>query len=140
MSNELMPFILEIMERERFNCQIIDGSVVFLAGYKAKRWKMVMDCHQEKQLDCFAVFPWKLSPSQVDRVVRVLNELNLSQYVGCFLLNPKDNRVVYRYSTPVLDIFSAREYIVHALLSCAAVVHVYWDTIYGLVGEEENHG
>jgi hypothetical protein len=108
-------------------------SIVFIASFHNKKWKTVIHFAGSKNICLLSVFPWVLSQDRLHKALVLLNELNVSQKIGCFFVNGADGRVVYRFPVLVLDEFSARDYIRDALLSSAANVNEYWERVYNAV-------
>ena len=59
---------------------------------------------------------------------QALNELNLGQSIGCFMV--KDGRVVLRYSSEITDPLETEELVVSLIRRCGSEVCRCWDRIY----------
>jgi hypothetical protein len=133
MNESLMAVVREVLDFEGWKYQLAHDDIIFVAAFQNKKWKTVIHSAGKKNLCLFSVYPWVLSHDRLYKALLALNELNVSQKLGCFFVNTADMRVVYRFPVLVLDEFSARDYIRDALLSSAANICEYWERVYNAV-------
>ncbi len=125
--------VQEILDHEGWKYQIKDSDILLAASFRTRRWKMVISCESERRVCCFSVFPWVCADDRLAGIWGKLNELNLAQRTGCFMLNPVDGRVVYRCGIHILDEFFSYDYIKEVLLASIALVNAYWDKVHSMI-------
>ncbi len=137
--------VQEILEQEGWHYEKRENDILLVITYMTRKWKMVISCDDNSRICCFSVFPWPVTadrPVTMERqaaILAALNDLNLNQRRGCFILNPKDLSVVYRCGVQILDEFTAQDYIKDILFSSVASVNSNWERIYGIT-RGGNHG
>ncbi|KUO71257.1 MAG: hypothetical protein APF81_03615 [Desulfosporosinus sp. BRH_c37] len=125
--------VQEILDHEGWNYERKDNDILLVASFRTKKWKMVISCEGERRVCCFSVFPWACSEDKLIGIWEALNELNLAQRIGCFMINTADRRVVYRCGIHILDEYTSYEYIKEVLLSSVALVNANWDKVYSVI-------
>ncbi len=131
--------VQEILEQEGWHYEKRDNDVLLVVSYLTRKWKMVVSCDGDGRICCFSVYPWQAAADgsvTADRqaaIMAALNDLNLAQRRGCFMLNPKDLSVVYRCGVQILDEFTAQDYIKDILFSSVASVNRNWEKIYSII-------
>lgn len=133
MTEGLIEQVRGILDHEGWKYERKDNNILLVASFQTKKWKMVIDSEGESRICCFAVFPWVVAEDKLTGVLRALNELNLAQRIGCFIVNTADRRVVYRCGTQILDEYSSYDYIKYVLLSSVALVNANWDKVYSMI-------
>lgn len=133
MSEGRISQVQEILDREGWKYERENNAILLLASFLSRKWKMVIDCEGESRVCCFSVFPWAVPENKIADILGALNELNLAQRIGCFILNTADRRVVYRCGIRILDEYTSYDYIKYVLLSNTASVNANWETIYSLI-------
>jgi hypothetical protein len=133
MNESLMAVVREILDSEGWKYRVVNKDIIIVAAFQAKKWKTIIHCAGGKNICLFSVYPWVLPGYRMHKVLVLLNELNVSQKMGCFFVNSSDARIVYRFPVLVLDEFSARDYVRDALLSSAANINEYWEQVYNAV-------
>jgi hypothetical protein len=128
--------VREILDREGWKYEIKDNNILLAASFYTKKWKLVINCEGERRICCFLVFPWVCSEDKLTGIWGALNELNLAQRVGCFMINTADRRVVYRCGIHILDEYRSYDYIKEVLFSSVAVVNANWDKVYSVIYAE----
>lgn len=124
--------VQEILDNEAWSYERKDNDILLLASYRTRKWKIVINCESESHICCYSVFPWPISEDKLAEALRALNELNLAQRTGCFMINSTDSRVVYRCGTQILDEYTSYDYIKYVLLSSVASVTQAWDLIHSV--------
>lgn len=132
MTGGIICQVREILDQEGWKYEIRDNDILLLASFRTRKWKMVISCEGDKRICCFSVFPWACSEDKLTGIWSELNELNLAQRIGCFMINSVDRRVVYRCGVYILDEYTSYDYIKEVLLSSVALVNANWDKVYSL--------
>ena len=125
--------VQEILNLEGWKYEKIENDILLIAAYQARKWKMVISCEGESGVCCFAVYPWIVMVDKLAKTLVALNELNLVQRGGCFMVNPTDSKVIYRYGMQILDEYTSKEYIKNVLLLSVASVNANWEKIYSII-------
>jgi hypothetical protein len=125
--------VKEILDHEGWKYVKSENDILLVASWQTRKWRMVISCEEEGQVCCFAVYPWNVTEDRFAGVFKALNELNMSQRRGCFMMNTLDMRVIYRCGVHILDEYTSHEYIKHVLLSSVASVNANWEKVYGLI-------
>lgn len=125
--------VQEILDHEDWDYERRDNEILLIASFRTKRWKMVISCEGERRICCFSVFPWACSEDKLIGIWGALNELNLAQRTGCFMINTVDRKVVYRSGIHILDEYTSYDYIKEVLLSSVALVNANWDKVYSVI-------
>ena len=133
MTKGIIHQVLEILDHEGWKYEINNNNILLVAAFRTKKWKMVISCESERRVCCFSVFPWVCSEDKLTEIWGALNELNLAQQTGCFMINTADTRVVYRCGVHILDEYTSHDSIKEVLLSSVALVNAYWDEVYSAV-------
>lgn len=137
MDNPLEQPLCSVLDRRGYGYLKDDNGFWFTVSVKGRRWKTII-CPGEQVITCFSVYPWKIASNALPKMRQQTDEWNRIQQVGCFFINPADFRLIYRYSVPVLDLFSAEDYIAKVLRSSAAVTYAYWERVFQLAGSANN--
>lgn len=125
--------VQELLDHEGWKYERKENDILLLASFRTRKWKMVINCETERRVCCFSVFPWVCSKDKLTGIWRALNELNLAQRIGCFMINTADMRVVYRCGIHILDEYTSFDYIKEILLSNVALVNENWDKVYSVI-------
>lgn len=133
MTEERIHQVQKILDHEGWKYERNDKDILLLASFHTKKWKMVINCEIERRVCCFSVFPWVCSEDKLTEIWGALNELNLAQRIGCFIINTADMRVVYRCGIHILDEYTSHDYIKEVLLSSVALVNANWDKVYSVI-------
>lgn len=122
-----------ILDHEGWKYERKDNDILLVASFRTRIWKMVISCEGRRRVCCFSVFPWACSEDKLTGIWRALNELNLGQRIGCFMINTADRRVVYRCGIHILDEYASYDYIKEVLLSSVALVNANWNKVYSVI-------
>lgn len=125
--------VQEILDYEGWKYERNNNDILLVASFRTKKWRMVVNCESENRVCCFSVFPWVCSEDNLTGIWGALNELNLAQRTGCFMVNTDDMRVFYRCGIHILDEYKSHDYIKEVLLSSVALVNENWDKVYSVI-------
>lgn len=109
--------IENIEENGAFHMTMCSGS---------KIWRVLIAASGD-DIICCAQFPWRSGNASL----RVLNELNLSQNVGCFMLS--GGYIILRCGICSVDPMEAGELAIALLRRCGSEVCRFWDRVYSAV-------
>lgn len=121
----------EFLLREAFDYKKSGINFLLVMACNGRKWQTVLNCSEEI-LSCISVFPWPAAPESAAEIYRELNDWNLEQRAGCFVLNDKDHKISFQLGVPVLDPYSADEYIKRALTASASVLEFAWERVFRL--------
>ena len=138
MANNHIQKVEEILGREGWSYRRLGRDIIFIASYGSRKLKMNINCTDEGQVCCIAAYPWPLPEKRQSIVFAGLNDLNLRQIRGCFLVSANYEKVLYRCGVQILDEYTGYDSIQDILLTSVAVVNNFWTEIYTLLyGVEE---
>lgn len=127
--------IIEAVERflteQGYDFKKIGHTFRFIAVCRGCKWKIALIC-EETALICCSVFPWKIDRLKSDSIIKQLNDWNFRQCEGRFILKTEDGSVIFAVGMPILDAFSADDYIRHGLMVSTGTVLSYWQPLYKL--------
>ena len=114
--------IENIEENGAFHMTMCSGS---------KKWRVLIAASGD-DIICCAQFPWRTGNASL----RVLNELNLSQNVGCFMLS--GGYIILRCGSGSVDPMEAGELAISLIRRCGSEVCRFWNRVYSAaeVGNE----
>lgn len=125
--------VREILDNEGWEYETDGNDLLLMAAYGTRKWRMVISCEDKGRVCCYSVFPWPAAEDKATAVTRALNEQNLAQRRGCFMLNSSDMKVVFRCSAQLLDEYTSYDYIKDLLLYSVAAVNANWEEVYGMI-------
>lgn len=125
--------VQEILDHEGWGYEKKENDILFIVSFGTRKWKMDINCTDEGQVCCFAVYPWSITGNRLARVLEGINKLNLVQRRGCFMVNPTDFTVIYRCGVQILDNYTSYDGIKNILISSVASVNANWENIYRLI-------